>query len=287
MAVVSFPDFVFSLSDLGRLIRADAVMQARIGELIALLRAEPVLNRASLTGFLKSHPDAVPVMATCVGLTHEQLKNQLRHRLGTSSWTLLVRRDAELLVTTLDEEFDLLGELSRQLERDWTFADVLLERYLWSRRGAAGAVGQGRSVEDEVELVVRGLGLPADPRTRFAGRGGATAPCDLALPAGGAQAQIVVAMKGFNSTGTKLTDAVREIEQMADVRLPSQYVYAVVDGIGWKSRQADLKRIHELWEKRSIDGLYTLAHMQRFREDLRQAAARTGLQPERKLDTPD
>lgn len=85
-------------------------------------------------------------------------------------------------------------------------------------------------------------------------------------------AQIVVAAKGFDSTGSKLTDAVREIQEMAAVRRPQQYVMAVIDGIGWKSRVADLKRIHQLWVDGDIDGMYTLATLDTFREDLRQAA---------------
>jgi hypothetical protein len=84
-------------------------------------------------------------------------------------------------------------------------------------------------------------------------------------------------MKCYNSTGSKLTDAVREIEEMADVRLPRQYVYAVIDGIGWRNRQADLHRIYELYQSDKIDGLYTLAHMDRFEADLRKATERLGL----------
>ena len=60
----------------------------------------------------------------------------------------------------------------------------------------------------------------------------------------GGNAAIAVAAKGFDSTGSKLTDAVREIEEMADVRLPRQFIMAVIDGIGWKSRQSDLRRIY-------------------------------------------
>lgn len=91
------------------------------------------------------------------------------------------------------------------------------------------------------------LGLPYATRTRFEGRNSRTAPCDLAVPGAGGAAQIVVAAKAFDSTGSKLTDAVREMEEMADVRRPSQFVMAVIDGIGWLSRANDLRRIHALW----------------------------------------
>lgn len=109
-------------------------------------------------------------------------------------------------------------------------------------------------------------------RTQFTGTGGRTAPCDLAIPEDGAGALIVCAVKGFDSTGSKLTDAVREIESMASVRDPRQFVYAVVDGTGWLRRRADLRRIHTLWVKRSINGMFSLAQLDEFRTELIRAA---------------
>ena len=274
-APIAFPEFVDSLADLGRVAREDVELQERIRQMVAALEAAGTVTRESLAAFITREPNSVPILATCVGLTREQLKNQLRHRLGTSGWVSLARKRPARLIEMLDE-FGLVDRLSEQMRREWSFSDVLLERYLWSQRGASGAIGRGRGVEDVVEEVIRRLGLPAQPRTRFLGRG-QSAPCDLAIPAGGDRAQIVVAMKGFNSTGSKLTDAVREIESMAEVRLPSQFVFAVIDGIGWKNRQADLKRIYELWDRRLIDGLYTLAHLDRFETDVAAAAVRLGL----------
>jgi len=283
---IDFSDFMSALADLGRAERTDAEMQARVAVIVNDLHALETLSLATLTEFVIRHPDAVPVLATCAGLTQEQLKNQLSHRLQTSNWKLLARTRPTELLAVLEEQFDLVRRVSEQLNKEWTFADVLLERYLWSRRTATSAVGQGRTVEDEVEAVVKALQLPFQPRTRYAGRRSETAPCDLAIPAGGKSAQIVVAMKGFNSTGSKLSDAVREILEMADVRLPSQYVYVVIDGIGWKNGQADLRRIFELWENRTIDGLYTLAHLPQFQADLTAAALRLDLLPSATVEHP-
>lgn len=105
-------------------------------------------------------------------------------------------------------------------------------------------------------------------RGRFEGRNGRTAPADLAVPTAGRSCVIAVAAKGFDSTGSKLTDAVREIEEMADARTGRQVVLAVVDGIGWKGRRSDLTRIWKLWESGEIDGLYTLSSLDRFRHDV-------------------
>ena len=91
------------------------------------------------------------------------------------------------------------------------------------------------------------------------------------------QIAIAVAAKGFDSTGSKLTDAVREVEEMADVRLPTQFIMVVIDGIGWKSRINDLRRIYRLWESKQIDGMYTLQSLDAFRGDLANAAHLRGL----------
>lgn len=140
-----------------------------------------------------------------------------------------------------------------------------------SRVTATSAGASGRRVEDEIEAIAKDLGLEYVPRTRFVGRNGQTAPGDLIVP-NVEDADIVVAAKGFHSTGSKLTDAFREIEEMAAVRRPTQFIMAVIDGIGWKSRQSDLRRIHGLWETKQIDGMYTLANLDQFRADLEHAA---------------
>jgi len=64
---------------------------------------------------------------------------------------------------------------------------------------------------------------------------------------------------------------------MAEKRLPTQYVMAAVDGIGWKNRLNDLRRIYDLWAANKIDGLYTLATLGQFRDELQAAARRLGL----------
>lgn len=178
---------------------------------------------------------------------------------------------------SLNDNFDLINRTNIQLNKDWTLSDVVLERHLWSRKQGANSVGKGRTVEDEVEKIAQDLSLPYQMRTRFTGLGGYDAPCDMAIPNGGSDAKIVVAMKGFNSTGSKLSDAVKEIQDMARVRLPRQYIFAVVDGIGWLSRKADLKRIYDSWINQSIDGLYSLNHLEQFRNDLEEAAIRVNL----------
>jgi hypothetical protein len=236
------------------------------------------LNRQAVSKLVKGQPTIVPILGLVVGLSQEALKNTLRHRLGSSGWlTLASQRSAEL-VALLDDEFDLLAELGKQRSAKWDYIDVLLERA--GSRGLAGrAISRGRALEDRVQQLVGkdGLNLPYKLRTRFVGTRGRTEPCDVAIPDSGDKALIVIAIKGFDSTGSKLSDAVREIIAMAEIAQPRQFVYAVVDGIGWKSRRSDLHRIYDLWTNHLIEGAYTLARFEQFRDELESAAKRLGL----------
>lgn len=271
-AAVPFDEY---LGTLGRLTAhidptASTPQAEDIKEAAAELEALPAVDLANVAAWAAANPARVPVLGLVVGLGQEKLKNALRDEFDTSGWITLARERAVDLVSWLDTNFDLLRMLTVQQARQYEFGDVLVAR-AGSRVTATQAGQSGRKVEDEIEAIAKDLGLPYQTRTRFTGRGGRTAPCDLVLP-DSSSAEIVVAAKGFDSTGSKLTDAVREIEEMADIRQPRQFVMAVIDGIGWKSRQADLRRIHALWENQQIDGMYTLATLDTFRDDLAEAA---------------
>ena len=242
----------------------------RIRHAAMQLGALEIIDLESVSEWVSQNPSLVPVLGLAVGLSQERLKNVLKNRFGTSSWTKLAKAYPIELTLWLDEEYGLLDSVQNQRFRAYSFGDILVAR-AGTRATATRAGKAGRRVEDEIEGVAQALGLSYQTRTRFEGRNGRTAPCDLAVPAA-PDASIVVAAKGFDSTGSKLTDAVREIEEMADVRRPNQFVMAVIDGIGWKSRQADLRKIYHLWETGSIDGMYTLATLDRFGEDLAEAA---------------
>lgn len=271
-AAVPFADYLGALGRLSAHLdplactaETDAIRAAT-----ATLAVLPVIDRASLTGWVAAHPRDVPVLALIVGLSQEKLKNALKHRFDTIGWVTLARARPGELIDWLDDGYDLVAMTGRQLHRQYGIADVLVAR-AGTRAAAAAAGQQGRKVEDEIEAVAQHLGLAYETRTRFVGRGGRSAPADLVIPNAG-NAQIVVAAKGFDSTGSKLTDAVREIEEMAEVRTPRQFVIAVIDGIGWKNRASDLRRIHQLWADQQIDGMYTLATLDRFRVDVADAA---------------
>ncbi len=275
----TFDEYVASLGHLTAHIdpTASTPEAVAIKEAADSLAALPAINTESLVGWVAEHPESVPALGLTVGLSQERLKNALKHAFGTSGWVTLARERPADLIGMLDREYDVIRQVDTQRANAYTFGDVLVAR-AGTRVTATSAGVAGRKVEDEIEVIARNLGLACETRTRFTGRNSRDAPCDLAIP-NGAGALIVVAAKGFDSTGSKLSDAVREIMEMADVRQPRQYVMAVIDGIGWKSRLADLRRIYQLWQTQQIDGMYTLGTLDSFRTDLIQAARRAGLIP--------
>jgi len=235
----------------------------------------PEVGEEILVEWVTVHPEAVNALGLAVGLSQEKLKNLLKVRFGSSSWARVAKGDPHGLVAWLVAEFDLVAALEQQRNRTYTFGDVLAARGT-SRQTATSAGVAGRSIEDAVEQIVQDLGLPYAMRGRFVGRNGETGPADLAVPDFD-NAVVAVACKGFDSTGSKLTAAVTEVTEMANVRYAHQYVLAVVDGIGWLNRLGDFRRMYALAESRRIDGLYALADLDRFRDDLEQAARRHGL----------
>lgn len=276
MTALPWIDFVASISRLGGVVELDDVAEAAIGAVADFLTKESAVTEEGLAAFIREDPERVPLIALTVRLSREQLKNNLRNHFGTTSWGKLARERPVDVIRMFDQEFGLVGRIESDRGRAWAYSDVLAERYM-SRLKASSAITRGRDLEDAVEAIVGELELPHEMRGRFVGRGGDDAPCDLAIPAAGQTAEIVVGIKGFDSTGSKLTDATREVQSMASIRRPTQFVFVVLDGIGWKGRESDLKRIHSLWEKGSIDGVYTTQRLGDFRTALLEAAKMRGL----------
>jgi len=280
MAMPTFEEYLASLSCITAHVDPTASTSGAqdIRDAAFQLEDLPVIDLPSLVNWVTKHPSWVPVLGLTVGLSQEKLKNVLRQKLGSTSWLKIARENPLGAVSMLNDQFDLLNSLERQRKESYSFGDILVAR-AGTRVTAASATTSGRSVEDRIEAIANELGLSYETRTRFVGRSNRSAPCDLAVPRGESQAEIVVAAKAFDSTGSKLTDAVREVEQMADVRKPTQFVMAVIDGIGWLSRANDLRKIHALWESGQIDGMYTLASFNSFRVDLEHFARLRKLLP--------
>ena len=269
------PDFESYLAGLSSLVApappSESPGHAEIRAAAAHLLALPQVNALALSTSIAEHPNWVPALALVVGISQERLKNYLKHQFGSAAWASLAKNRSGEIVQKLDKDYGLVAQLMADRSKLFTLGDILVAR-AGTRQTAGQSVKRGRRLEDDVEEVVQGLGLPYATRTQFSGAGKDDLPCDIAIPGGGKAARIVCAVKGFNSTGSKLSDAVKEIRELADYRKPTQFIYAIVDGIGWLSRKSDLRSIFSLWEDGSIDGMYSLTTLNQFKVALSSAA---------------
>lgn len=180
--VRSFDDYIATLGRLTSHVdpTAASASAADIREAADSLANLDEVNLETLTRWIHDHPEWVPVLGLTVGLGQEKLRNSLKHRFGSAAWLGLGKARPAELAAMLDEEFDLVRLLRLQRHREYDFGDVLVAR-AGTRTTATRAGAAGRRIENEIEAIARDLGLDYLVRTRFEGRGGRTAPCDLAV----------------------------------------------------------------------------------------------------------
>lgn len=108
----TFEQFVASLTRLSapaRLVAAAA--RQPFEEAAAALKALDPVDRSTVETLVGAHPDWVPILASVVGLSQEQLKRFLRHRLDTESWNRAARERSGELVALLDDEYGLVEQI--------------------------------------------------------------------------------------------------------------------------------------------------------------------------------
>lgn len=113
-----------------------------------------------------------------------------------------------------------------------------------------------RDLEAEVVAIARDLGLPHVAGADFAGLGGS------------APATCVVTARGMPFLGVVVCREPEPAEALAAVTSMSQVVLVVVDAANWRSSWPALRRIHTLWERRMVAGVYTVVSINELRGDV-------------------
>lgn len=197
------------------------------------------------------------------------------HRISTAlpearSWTqlrALASRDPTLLAQAL-ANIGLPEIIGQEVTKKWTVQDVLLDRYKMSRGRAIAGQLRGRALETAVEAVLRGI-APFESRVTFVGRENRTAKCDIAIP-GRNHPKIVIEAKGFEATGSKLTDFLGDIVKIIEAKESRTYFFVVTDGRGWLHRKSDLKHVVDRQHQKYVDMIYTSARLDDLARDVRQ-----------------
>lgn len=230
-------------------------------------------TRETVATLLHDEPLALDVFRLLAGEGQEPMAHRICDALGgpRRGWTALrslARKNPESLADAL-LAIGINDIVREQVAREWTIEDVLLDRYKLGRGRAIAGQSRGRALENEVEQILASIGVPFDTRVTFAGPTGATAKCDFAIP-NRDKPLIVIEAKGYEATGSKLTDFLGDVLKIKQAKGYHTYVFVVTDGRGWFNRQSDLKRLVELHHDGTVEMIYTRARLQQLAADVSQ-----------------
>jgi hypothetical protein len=167
----------------------------------------------------------------------------------------------------------LLEAIAEVTIRKPHWSDVLVERLRSGRGSAISGQRRGRGVEDFVEAIVRRVfENNFEPRCTFVGPNGKKAKCDFAIPSK-SEARILIESKGYAATGSKMTDILGDIGTILAAKRSDTAFLFFTDGLTWKQRTSDLRKIVEFQNNGDITRIYTHAMADEFEADLRQLKA--------------
>ncbi len=162
-----------------------------------------------------------------------------------------------------------------------TWRDILIERLKTGRGSAIKAQARGRFLEDKTEEIVQavfGIGH-YDARCRFVGANGQEdEKADFAIPSR-EDPRILIEVKAYGATGSKQTDILGDMGRIVRQKRHDTTLLFVTDGVTWKLRTNDLRKLIEMQHKGEIARIYTTRMFPDFRQDLLRLRSEYGLEP--------
>lgn len=228
---------------------------------------------ADVTALLdENFDDGILILRLFLGFSKDQFVSVLRgirdeKSIGVKSYRANSESFAEDLLS-----MGLLKAMAQEANRKPHWSDTLVERLRSGRGSAISGQKRGRGVEDFAEVIVKKVfGFKFDMRCTFTGPK-EKAKCDFAIPSKSSP-RIVIESKGYGATGSKMSDIIGDIEQIIRAKRPDTALLFFTDGLTWKQRKSDLRKIVEFQNAGGITRIYTYAMAEQFEADLRQLKA--------------
>lgn len=219
-----------------------------------------------------SFDDGILICRLFLGISKDQFVSVLRGVRGDAGIGVKsYRADREGFIEAVLST-GLLEAMAEEANRKSHWSDVLIERLRSGRGSAISGQKRGRGVEDFAEAIVRKVfGDQFQVRCTFKGPR-KDAKCDFAIPSKAA-ARILIESKGYGATGSKMTDIIGDISTISAAKRPDTAFLFFTDGLTWKQRKSDLRKIVEFQNNGDIARIYTFAMADQFENDLRQLKA--------------
>ena len=190
------------------------------------------------------------------GLGKGQGKN--RYKLDKESF-------AEGLIT-----LGLADQMANCVDRPRLWSDILVERLKGGRGSAIKGQTRGRGMEDFVEDIVRSVfsDHQIEIRGNFLGATGLRrAKTDFAIPSM-SDPSILIETKAYGATGSKQSDVYGDAAKILEEKRHDTVFILVTDGITWKGRANDLRKLIELQNEGKIHRIYTKSMAGQLKVDL-------------------
>ncbi|HWF59126.1 MAG TPA: DpnII family type II restriction endonuclease [Nitrospira sp.] len=215
--------------------------------------------------FLDVHfDDGLLICRLFLGLSKDQFTGVLREAMkeaghGVSSY----RKNPEVFLEAL-VALGILEAMAEQTNRAPKWSDVLVERLRSGRGSAISGQKRGRGVEDFAEAIVRKIfGNNYACRCTFTGPRNKKAKSDIAIPSK-TEPRILIEAKGYGATGSKMTDIIGDIEKIIAAKRSDTAFLFFTDGLTWKQRKSDLRKIVEYQNAGDITRIYSYALAHQF-----------------------
>lgn len=232
------------------------------------LPIKPQYDRSDIRALLdQNFDDGKLICRLFLGLSKDAFCAALREEIGADQ---SLRRYAEAPDTLVDGmiELGLLEAMAMEVNRPLKWNSVLVERLRSGRGSAISGQRRGRDLEDFVEgIVTTVFGDRYDKRCQFLGSRAKTAKCDFVVPSR-KQPNILIEAKGFGVTGSKMSDVIGDIDAIIRTKRPDTVLLLFTDGLAWKQRQSDLKKLVERQNNGEIARIYTRLMKDQFTVDL-------------------
>jgi hypothetical protein len=243
----------------------------RVIEKIETIPGKNAYTDADVAAILDRHfNDGLLICRLFLGLSADQFKGMLAGGLGDGGAGITRYRNDRAGFLEALLSLGLLETMAAEANRPTRWSDTLVERLRSGRGSAISGQRRGRGVEEFAEAVVRRVfGDVFSVRCTFTGARGKPAKCDIAIPSRAAP-RILVESKGYGATGSKMTDVIGDIEKIIAAKRADTAFLFFTDGVTWKQRQSDLRKIVEYQNHGDITRIYTYAMADAFEADLRQ-----------------
>jgi hypothetical protein len=164
----------------------------------------------------------------------------------------------------------LTERMTSAVNRQLVWSDVLIERLKGGRGSAIKGQTRGRGLEDFVEDIVRSVFGPHQVAVRcsFLGaKGLGSAKADFAIPSM-EDPSILIETKAYGATGSKQSDVLGDVAKILEEKRHDTDFLLVTDGVTWKERANDLRRLIKLQNEGKILRIYTKSMAGQLKSDL-------------------